>query len=124
MEIGHLCYMQPLKNEVPQGDRVLYVYYDFETAQNTPYMNSDRATFHVPNLVCLHESCSSWESSDDVKQDCARCGKMRHAFQEDPVGDMLSYLCDPRPCVKQIAQQTRTTRKLSICISFWTVPYF
>jgi hypothetical protein len=50
MEIGHLCYMQPLKNEVPPVDGVLYVYYVFETTQNTPYMNSDKATVHVPNL--------------------------------------------------------------------------
>jgi hypothetical protein len=26
MEIGHVCYMQPLKNDVPLGDGVLYVY--------------------------------------------------------------------------------------------------
>jgi hypothetical protein len=35
-------------------------------------------------------------------QDCARCGKRQHAFWDDPVGDMLSYLCEPRPWVKQI----------------------
>jgi hypothetical protein len=102
MEIGHLCYMQPLKNEVPSGERILYVYYDFETTQNTPYMNSDKATVHVPNLVCLQQSCSQCESWDDVKQDCARCGKRQHAFWVDPVGDMLSYLYEPRPWVKQI----------------------
>jgi hypothetical protein len=42
MEIGHLCNMQPLKDEIPNGgDRVLYVYYDFETTQNTTYIYSD-----------------------------------------------------------------------------------
>jgi hypothetical protein len=102
MEIGHLCYMQPLKNEVPSGDRVLYVYYDIETTENTPYVNSCKSTVHVPNLVCLQQSCSQCESSDDVKLDCARCGKRQHAFWLDPVGDMLSYLCEPRPWVKQI----------------------
>jgi hypothetical protein len=39
MEVGHLCYMKPLKKEVPPGDRVPYVYYDFETTLNTPYIN-------------------------------------------------------------------------------------
>ena len=29
-EIGHLCYMQPLRNELPSCDEVLYVFYDFE----------------------------------------------------------------------------------------------
>jgi len=35
MEINHLCYMQPLKNEVPSADNVLFVFYDFETSQDT-----------------------------------------------------------------------------------------
>jgi hypothetical protein len=56
MEIGHMCLMQPLKKEVPPGDRVLYVYYDFETTQKTAYINSDKATVLIPNLVCLQQS--------------------------------------------------------------------
>ena len=34
-EVDHLCYMQPLKNALPSSDGVLYVFYDFETTQNT-----------------------------------------------------------------------------------------
>jgi hypothetical protein len=95
--------MQPLKDEMPPGgDRLLYLYYDFETTQNTPYIVSDKATVHVPNLVCLQQSCSQSESLDDVRQDCARRGKRQHAFTDDPVGDMLNYLCEQRPWVKQI----------------------
>jgi hypothetical protein len=30
-EIGHFCFMQPLKNELPRSDNVLFVFYDFET---------------------------------------------------------------------------------------------
>ncbi len=30
IEIGHLCYMQPLKNVFPPNDRLLYIFYDFE----------------------------------------------------------------------------------------------
>jgi hypothetical protein len=93
--------MQPLKNEVPPGDGVLYVDYDFETTQNKSYMNSDKATVHVPNLVCVQQSCSHCESSDVGTQNCAQCGKRRHTFWEDPVGDMLSYLCEPQQWVKQ-----------------------
>ena len=39
---------------------------------------------------------------DDYEQDCARCGKRRHSFFEDPVGDLLSYLCEPRPWCKKV----------------------
>jgi hypothetical protein len=55
MKIGHLCYMQPLKIDVPPSDRVLNVYYDFETTQKTPNINSDKATVHVPNMVLLQQ---------------------------------------------------------------------
>jgi len=41
---------------------------------------------------------------DDIEMDCDRCGKRRHSFYNDPVGDLLSYLCEPRPwCNKVVA---------------------
>ena len=43
VEIGHLCYISPLKNEVPRSDNVLFVFYDFETTQDTKVTES--ATF-------------------------------------------------------------------------------
>ena len=45
-EVGQLCYMQPLKNVLPSSDGVLYVFYDFETTQNTRF--SETAKEHVP----------------------------------------------------------------------------
>jgi hypothetical protein len=36
--------------------------------------------------------------------DFTRCGKRKRSFFEDPVGDLLSYLCEPRPwCNKVVA---------------------
>jgi len=34
--------------------------------------------------------------------DFPRCGKRKHSFWVDPVGDMLSYLCEPRPWANKI----------------------
>ena len=99
-EVGHLCYMQPLKNVLPSSDGVLYVFYDFETTQNTRY--SETAKVHVPNLVCIQQFCSRCEGVDDSAQDCERCGIRKHSFWEDPVGDLLTYLCEPRPGIRQI----------------------
>ena len=59
-EVGHLCYMQPLKNVLPSSDGILFVFYDFETTQKTRY--SVTAKEHVPNLVCLQEFCSRCEA--------------------------------------------------------------
>jgi hypothetical protein len=50
-EVGHLCYMSPLIKVLPTSDGILYVFYDFETTQNSRY--SEKATKNVINLVCL-----------------------------------------------------------------------
>jgi len=73
MEINHLCNMQPLKNELPSADDVLFVFYDFETTQDAKI--SDTARVHVPKLVCLQQFCTSCEMQDGYEQDCERCGK-------------------------------------------------
>jgi len=58
---------------------------------------------HVPILVCLQQFYTACEMQDEVdEQDCARCGKRRHSFFEDPVGDLLSYICEPRPWCKKV----------------------
>jgi len=101
MEINHLFYMQPLKNEVPSVDNVLFVFFDFETSQDTKI--SETAKLHVPILVCLQQFCTACEMQDkDDERDCARCGKRRYSFFEDPVGDLLSYLYKPRPWCKKV----------------------
>jgi hypothetical protein len=43
--------MTPLTPERPSSDKVLYVFCDFETTQDTRFSNT--ATVHVPNLVCV-----------------------------------------------------------------------
>jgi len=56
-DVGHLCYMTRLKEVLPDAsDKVLYIFYDFETTQITKY--SDKATLHVHNLVCVQQFCS------------------------------------------------------------------
>jgi hypothetical protein len=101
-QTGHLCYMKLLVNEVPRSDNVLFVFYDFETTQDTHI--SDSAIVHIPNLVCLQQFCSLCEMEPDIDTDCARCGKRKHAIFDDPVGGLLTYLCKPRPwCERVIA---------------------
>ena len=95
--VGHLCFIRHLKDVLSSaGDKVLYVFY--KTTQNTRY--SKKATFLVPDLVCLQQFCSQCEDVEDG--DCVRCGKRKHSFWDDPVGDILSYECQPRPWAKTI----------------------
>jgi hypothetical protein len=94
--------MAPLKPERPSSDKVLYVFYDFETTHDTRY--SDTATVHVPNLVCVQQFCARCEGETDIEQDFERCGKRKHTFWEkDPVGDLLTYLRQPQPWVNNCA---------------------
>ena len=39
---------------------------------------------------------------EDVECDCVQRGVRKHSFWDDPVGSMLSYLCEPRPCVNKV----------------------
>jgi hypothetical protein len=94
--------MQPLKNELPRSDNVLFVFYNFETMQDTKF--SENATEHIPILVCVQQICSVCEMQDDIEMDCERCGRRRHTFFDDAVRDLLSYLCEPRRrCNKVVA---------------------
>jgi len=48
--VGHLCYMRPLKNALPSTvDKVLYVFYDFETSQNTGTRTRLNYTYVFPS---------------------------------------------------------------------------
>jgi hypothetical protein len=94
--------MQPLKNALSRSDNVLFVFCDFETTQDTNF--SENATEHIRNLVCVQQFCSVCEMQDDIDSDCERCGRRRHIFFDDPVGHLLSCLCEPRPwCNKVVA---------------------
>jgi len=88
--------MRPLKDTLPPAsDKVLYVFYDIETTQNTEY--ADESKLHVPNLVCTQQQCEDVEDGDSV-----RCGRRKHNFRQDPVGELLIYLTEHRPWVNKI----------------------
>jgi hypothetical protein len=57
---------------------------------------------HVPNLVCVQQFCSQCEDNPDIDQDCPQCGKRKHSFWEDPVGDLLTYLCKTRSWANRV----------------------
>jgi len=77
---------------------VIYVFYDFESTENTVY--TEDAKLLVPNLICVQQFCSRCDDVEDG--DGVRCGKRKHSFWEDPVGDLLTYLTEPRPWANKI----------------------
>jgi len=85
-DAGHLCYMQPLKNELPRSDNVLFAFYDFETTQDRRLTES--TTLHITNLLCLQHFCALCEKEPDIDVVCVRCDRRRHVFFVDPVGEL------------------------------------
>jgi len=92
--------MRLLKDALPSdGERVLYVYYDFDSTQNKRY--SDKATIHVHNLVGVQLFCSQCEGVEHCGH-CVRCGKPKYSFWDDPVGKLLLYLQEQHPLANKI----------------------
>jgi len=111
-DVGHLCYMRPLKDELPDAsDKVLYVFYDFETTQNTKH--SDKATLHLPDLVCVQQFHSQRENAEDCGQ-CVRCVQRKHSFLGDTLGDKLTYLCMPRPWANRIVAMAHNAKAFDL----------
>ena len=96
--------MQPLKNELPCSNDVLFVFYDFESTQILIECE------HIPILVCVQRFCSACEMQDDIEIDCVRCGRRRHSFYDDPVGDLLPYLCEPRPWCNRVLAKAHNAK--------------
>jgi len=56
----------------------------------------------LPNDL-IRRTCTCLISNiPDIEQDCIQCGKRKHSFWDDTVGDILSYLCESRPWVEKI----------------------
>jgi hypothetical protein len=94
------------------ADNVLYIFYDFETTQNKTY--SDTAKGHVSNLVCVQQFCARCEEIEDYSVDCDRCGRRSHTFWNVPVGDLFTYLCDPRPWAGKIVAIAQNTKAYNL----------
>ena len=69
-ELGHKCYMAPLSDRSPRSDKVLFIFYDFETTQDTK--RSDNSFEHVPNLMLVQKFCAMCEDDSYMDVDCRR----------------------------------------------------
>jgi len=62
---------------------------------------SNKATLHVPDLVYVQQFCSQCEGAEDCGE-CVRCGRRKHSFWDNPVGDLLTYLWKLRPWANKV----------------------
>ena len=92
--------MAVLSPQIPSSEKVLYVFYDIETTQDTPY--STNAFLHVPNLICVQQFCTKCQHVDDINIPCDHCGTRKHSFWDTPVKAFIDYLCTPRDKINKI----------------------
>ena len=92
--------MALLSDRSLRSEKVLILFYDFETTQNT--RSTDTSFEQVPNIVCVQKFCAKCEEDADVNVDCQRYGKRRYSLWTDPVGDIISYTIKSRPWADRI----------------------
>jgi len=68
---------------MPRSDGVVFVFYDFETEQNTNRI--DTSFKHVPIVLCVQQFCTVCDDEAYVEFDYRRCGKKNRSFWLDPV---------------------------------------
>jgi len=57
--------------------------------------------------------CACWEDMEDVSVDCERCDR-RHSFWNNPVGYLLTYLCEPRPWANKIVAVAHNSKAFDL----------
>ncbi|GFG28666.1 hypothetical protein Cfor_10403, partial [Coptotermes formosanus] len=62
--------MTPLRNKLRSSHYVLYVFYGFETTQDTRFTQT--ATRHIPNLDCIQKFCDQCDNQPHANIDCVR----------------------------------------------------
>jgi hypothetical protein len=119
-EIGHLCYMQPLKNVLPRSDDVLFVFYHFETTQEARY--TDMATQHVPNVVCAQQLFSLRDAA--VTCTCtARGAESEHTRSTTTLSVTFSPTYVNLARGQRVWYQSHTMPAGSTCSLYLTEPY-
>ena len=107
---GHHCYMKPNKSKPPQ--RYMFIFYDFECTQNTPYVHKPTSYEHVPNVCCVQQVCNKCIYNPNIDEECSQCGVRTHSFTgPKSVEDFLKYLLVRRtftPKIYAIAHNARS----------------
>jgi hypothetical protein len=62
----------------------------------------------------VKQFCAKCEEIEDGSIDCDRCGRRRHSFWNDPVEDLLNYLCEPRPWARKIVAITHNAKAFDL----------
>ena len=93
----HLCYIQVDKG-FPKLQDILFVFFDFETRQDTVLENGD--LLHEVNLCVLKQFCNVCRDSEPWL--CDRCGVTTQILDENPLETFVEYILNQREEFKEV----------------------
>ena len=91
-DINHFCFIQPLKDKSIDNEKILYVFYDFESRQEDVINDKYKSRIHVPNLCVLQHVCTYCINDEDLSELCGFCGKREQVFKINPVKQFVEYV--------------------------------
>ena len=102
---NELCYIRLIKERKPRKDappnKYLYIFYDFETRQDTSFKNHSSMTEHSPVLCVVQQTCTDCLEVDDLAVLCPTCGVREMIFDRDPVNQLIDF------CIRSKTSFTR-----------------
>lgn len=83
--------IKKVKKDTKNGK--LFVFYDFECYQNKPLLEDCNKFEHEVMLCVAHQACDICTFVDDIKNNCAKCGKREQVFMGgDVLENFMMYL--------------------------------
>lgn len=85
---NELCYMQPIKKP-EKKQKYLFVFYDFETRQDSSFKQHVSTTLHVPVMCVVQMVCTDCLDNENMSEMCNTCGVRQFVFTNDPVAELI-----------------------------------
>lgn len=92
--IRHDCFIPALtpKSDVDKK-KELFIFYDFECIQDSPFSDDSTKFEHKPNLCVVQIACNECSDELSVDQNCPNCGERSHTFSgKNVVGDLMGFI--------------------------------
>lgn len=98
----HECFLAPAEKKVKR-EETLYIFYDIESTQESPLVDSDESFEHYPNLLVSQQVCAKCDNIESNEYDCFYCGNRQKIFESKScVGDFLTYMVNINQKFKKI----------------------
>lgn len=90
--IRHECYIPPIEPKEIDEVKTLFIFYDFETTQNTLLHGNTQKFQHLVNLCISQQTCGQCMETE-IQDNCMNCGERLKIFNKfDVIDSFMKYL--------------------------------